>query len=186
VGGCAAFCRVSPAPHPTLPREGGGLSGARVVMVRAFDGLCAALGRALDLFLIVGGGGLIAVVMANVVARYVFNISLAWVNEMGEFTLLWLTFLGGARAVQLGAHLAITELVDAAGPRARIVLRWIAELTAAAVLLAFLVWGTALSRQMMGQTLSVTYIPIGLAYAAMPVGAALGLLFIARRLLGHA
>jgi TRAP-type C4-dicarboxylate transport system permease small subunit len=39
---------------------------------------------------------------------------------------------------------------------------------------------------MMGQTLSVTYIPMGLAYASMPAGAALGLLFIARRLLGGA
>ena len=145
--------------------------------------LCAHLGRALDLFLILGGGGLTAVVMANVVARYVFNLSLAWVNEMGEFTLLWLTFLGGARAIQLGAHLSITELVDAAGPGARRALHIVADLTAAAVLLAMLVWGWALSAQMMGQTLSVTYIPMGLAYAAMPVGAAIGLLFIAHRLL---
>ncbi|MGG5822527.1 TRAP transporter small permease [Falsiroseomonas sp. HW251] len=151
-------------------------------MLRALDRFCAMLGRALDGFLVLGGGGLTAVVMANVVARYVFNISLAWVNEMGEFTLLWLTFLGGARAIQLGAHLSITELVDAAGPRAKSVLGWIAEAMAAAVLLAFLVWGSALSRQMMGQTLSVTYIPMGLAYAAMPVGAALGLLFILQRL----
>jgi TRAP-type C4-dicarboxylate transport system permease small subunit len=152
-------------------------------MLRAFDRLCAGLGRALDLFLILGGGGLTVVVMANVVARYVFNISLAWVNEMGEFVLLWLTFLGGARAIQLGAHLAITELVDAAGPGLRRMLGWIAELTAAAVLLAFLVWGAALSAQMMNQTLSVTYIPMGLAYVSMPVGSVLGLLFILRRLI---
>jgi TRAP-type C4-dicarboxylate transport system permease small subunit len=152
-------------------------------MLRALDRGCGLIGRALDLFLVAGGGGLTAVVMANVVARYVFNLSLAWVNEMGEFVLLWLTFLGGARAIQLGAHLSITELVDAAGPRLRRALGWIAEAMAAAVLLAFLVWGTTLSLQMMGQTLSVTYIPMGLAYAAMPVGAALGLLFILRRLL---
>jgi TRAP-type C4-dicarboxylate transport system permease small subunit len=152
-------------------------------MVRALDRGCVLIGRALDLFLVLGGGGLTAVVMANVVARYVFNLSLAWVNEMGEFVLLWLTFLGGARALQLGAHLSITELVDAAGPGLRRVLSWIAELAAGAVLLAMLVWGFTLSRQMMGQTLSVTYIPMGLAYASMPVGSAIGLLFIARRLL---
>ena len=152
-------------------------------MLRALDRSCALLGRALDLLLILGGGGLTAVVMANVIARYVFNFSLAWVNEMGEFVLLWLTFLGGARAVQLGAHLSITEIVDAAGPRAKRVLGWVAELTAAAVLVAMLVWGLALSRQMMGQTLSVTYIPMGLAYASMPAGSAIALLFIARRVL---
>jgi len=150
---------------------------------RVLDASCVLLGRALDLFLVIGGGGLTAVVMANVIARYVFNISLAWVNEMGEFVLLWLNFLGGARAVHLGAHFAITELVDAAGPGLKRVLGWIAELTAAAVLLALLVWGFALSRQMMGQTLSVTYIPMGLAYAAMPVGSVFGLIFIARRLI---
>jgi len=152
-------------------------------MLRALDRGCVLIGRALDLFLVVGGGGLTVVVMANVVARYVFNISLAWVNEMGEFVLLWLTFLGGARAIQLGAHLSITELVDAAGPGLKRILGWIAEAMAAAVLIAFLVWGTSLSRQMMGQTLSVTYIPMGLAYASMPVGSVFGLIFILRRLL---
>jgi TRAP-type C4-dicarboxylate transport system permease small subunit len=155
-------------------------------MLRALDATCAALGRALDWFLILGGGGLTAVVMINVIARYVFNVSLAWVNEMGEFVLLWLTFLGGARAVQLGAHLSITELVDSVGPGARRILAWVADAAAAAVLFAFLVWGTTLSGQMMGQTLSVTYIPMGLAYASMPVGALLGLLFIARRAIGGA
>jgi TRAP-type C4-dicarboxylate transport system permease small subunit len=151
--------------------------------VAALDRLCRLLGHGLDIFLVLGGGGLIAVVMANVVARYVLNVSLAWVNEMGEFVLLWLTFLGGARAIQLGAHLSITELVDAAGPGLRRILGWVAELTAAAILLAMLVWGSLLSGQMMGQTLSVTYIPMGLAYAAMPTGAAIGLLFVLRRLL---
>jgi TRAP-type C4-dicarboxylate transport system permease small subunit len=151
--------------------------------MRLLDRGCAMLGRGLDIFLAVGGGGLCVVVMANVIARYVFNLSLAWVNEIGEFVFLWLTFMGGARAVQLGAHLSITEMVDAAGPRLRRVLGWIAEASAAAVLLALLVWGSALAAQMMNQTLSVTYIPMGLAYAAMPVGSVLGLLFIARRVL---
>ncbi len=153
--------------------------------MRALDRGCALLGRALDLFLALGGGVLIAVVMLNVIARYVFNVSLAWVNEIGEVTLLWLTFLGGARALQLGAHLAITEVVEMVGPVARRLLHIIADLAAAAVLLAFLWWGTALSARMMGQTLSVTYLPMGLAYAAMPVGAVLGLVFIAQRLLGR-
>jgi TRAP-type C4-dicarboxylate transport system permease small subunit len=69
--------------------------------------------------------------MANVIARYVFNISLAWVNEMGEFVLLWLTFLGGARAIQLGAHLSITEVVDSGGRARARVLAWLADLAAA-------------------------------------------------------
>jgi TRAP-type C4-dicarboxylate transport system permease small subunit len=149
--------------------------------MRALDGFCGLAGRALDLFLVVGGGGLTLVVMINVIARYVFNVSLAWVNEIGEFVFLWLTFLGGARAIQLGAHLSISELVDAAGPMLRRVLSRLADLVAAAVLVVLLVWGTALAGQMMNQTLSVTYIPMGLAYAAMPVSAVLGLVFILRR-----
>lgn len=151
--------------------------------MRALDRCCAAAGRALDAFLIIGGGGLILVVMINVIARYVFNLSLAWVNEIGEFVFLWLTFLGGARAIQLGAHLTITELVDAAGVRLRQALHWLADAVAAGVLVVLLLWGWALAGQMMGQTLSVTYIPMGLAYAAMPASAVLGLLFIVHRVL---
>lgn len=153
--------------------------------MRAFDRGCTLIGRALDAFLVLGGGGLTLVVMVNVIARYVFNLSLAWVNEIGEFVFLWLTFLGGARAIQLGAHLAITELLDAAGPGLRRALTWLAEAMAVAVLLVLLVWGWMLAEQMMGQTLSVTYIPMGLAYAAMPAGSVLGLLFIAQRLLAR-
>ncbi len=151
--------------------------------MRALDRCCTGAGRALDAFLVIGGGGLTLVVMINVIARYVFNLSLAWVNEIGEFVFLWLTFLGGARAIQLGAHLTITELVDAAGPRLRQALHWLADAVAAGVLMVLLLWGTTLAEHMMGQTLSVTYIPMGLAYAAMPVSAVLGLLFIARRVL---
>ncbi|WP_158639048.1 TRAP transporter small permease [Elioraea rosea] len=151
--------------------------------MRALDRCCVTAGRALDAFLIIGGGGLTLVVMINVIARYVFNLSLAWVNEVGEFVFLWLTFLGGARAIQLGAHLTITELVDAAGARLRQALHWLADAIAAGVLIVLLLWGWALAEQMMGQTLSVTYIPMGLAYAAMPVSAVLGLLFIVRRVL---
>jgi TRAP-type C4-dicarboxylate transport system permease small subunit len=149
--------------------------------MRALDHGCALLGRALDLFLAIGGGGLCLIVLVNVIARYVFNLSLAWVNEIGEFVFLWLTFLGGARALQLGAHLSITEMMDAAGPRLRRLLGWLADAAAAGVLVTLLVYGWSLSAQMMQQTLSVTYIPMGLAYAAMPVGSILGLIFIAQR-----
>ncbi|MDO9500548.1 TRAP transporter small permease [Falsiroseomonas sp.] len=151
--------------------------------MRALDRGCALLGRALDLFLAIGGGGLCLVVLVNVIARYVFNLSLAWVNEIGEFVFLWLTFLGGARALQLGAHLSITEMVDAAGPGLRRILGWVADAAAAGVLVTLLIYGWSLSAQMMQQTLSVTYIPMGLAYAAMPVGSVFGLIFIAQRLL---
>jgi TRAP-type C4-dicarboxylate transport system permease small subunit len=142
-----------------------------------------ALERALDWTLIGGGGIVCAVVLINVIARYVLNVSLAWVNEFGETVFVWLTFLGSAKAVRRFGHLAVLELVDALPPRlsrALFVVLW--ALTA--VILVTMIWyGAQISLSNMTQRMSVTGWPVGVLYWAMPVGGVLMLVFVIEQIL---
>lgn len=134
--------------------------------------------RLIDLVLIAGGSVVCTVVFVNVVARYLLNVDLAWVNEFGETLFVWLSFLGAARAVRSHAHLAVIEFVEripAPFNRALFVGLW--SLTAA--MLIGLVWvGAHIALLNMEQTMSVTGWPVGVIYWAMPAGSFLALLFV--------
>lgn len=136
------------------------------------------LGDAIDVAVTLLAAVLLIVMFANVAARVALNSDIAWNTEFGEFVLLWATFLGGASAARRGAHMRITEFVDAMPP----VLGHAVELaTRVGVigLLGLLIWyGLSISGSTMGQEMTVLHWPIGVQYLAMPAGSALALVFV--------
>lgn len=65
-------------------------------------------------------GILMAIVMGSqVIARYVFNHSLFWSEEVGRIVLVWLTFLGSTIAYKRKLHVGIDFLVRKLSPRGR-------------------------------------------------------------------
>jgi hypothetical protein len=50
-------------------------------------------------------------IFVNVVL-HAFHKDLAWLTELGELMMVWVTFLGGAAASQRGAHMCINEFLD--------------------------------------------------------------------------
>jgi len=71
----------------------------------------------------------IVVVMAvQVVARYVFNASLIWAEELCRYILVWQTFLFVGVAYQRGELIAVEVVPDLLGPRARFLLKLAASL----------------------------------------------------------
>lgn len=55
---------------------------------------------------------MVAVVFAQVVARYGFNRSFGWADEIGRLAFVWSIFLGMAVAVRARGHIAIRFVVD--------------------------------------------------------------------------
>ncbi|MES1264236.1 MAG: TRAP transporter small permease subunit, partial [Variovorax sp.] len=53
----------------------------------------------------------IAVLLAGVVARYVFHYPLIWSDEVASILFLWLAMLGSAVAFQRGEHMRMTAVV---------------------------------------------------------------------------
>lgn len=56
---------------------------------------------------------MVAVVFAQVVARYGFNRSFGWADEIGRLAFVWSVFLGMAVAVRARGHIAIGLLLNA-------------------------------------------------------------------------
>lgn len=77
----------------------------------------------------------IAVLLAGVVARYVFQHPLIWSDEIASILFLWLAMLGSAVAFHRGEHMRMTAVVGKLSPSRRAFL----DLIATASALAFLV-----------------------------------------------
>jgi TRAP-type transport system small permease protein len=140
------------------------------------------VGDAIDLAVVALAVVLLVVMFANVAARLALDSDIAWNTELGEFVLLWATFLGGAAAARRGAHMRITEFLEKMPPRLAAATEFATHLGTAA-LLALLVWyGAIIAGSTMEQEMTVLHWPIGVQYLAMPVGSALALLFVLREL----
>ena len=137
-----------------------------------------ALGRAVDWAVIVIGATMALLVFFNV-SLHVFSRDLAWVTELGELLMVWVTFLGGACAAQRGAHMTITEFIDKLSPPRR---RWADAAVQALCLgmLAVLVrYGWSLVAGNWGNQLTVLEWPMAIQYMGMAVGCSLMAFFVA-------
>jgi len=136
------------------------------------------LGRAVDWVVIAIGAGMTALVFVNV-SLHVVHKDLAWVTELGELLMVWVTFLGGACAAQRGAHMTITEFIDKLDPARR---RW-ADAAVQALCLAMLLvltrFGWSLVGGNWGNELTVLGWPMAIQYMGMAVGCTLMSVFVA-------
>jgi TRAP-type transport system small permease protein len=123
---------------------------------------------------------MVALVFGNVVARYLFNVSFIWAEELSQYLMVWVTFLGAGLALTQGRHVAVELVQDALPAAAGRALR----AGIALLILAFLVTLAVLGFQFVSfawsQETPAMNIPFGIPYLAVPIGA---LLFIAHLLL---
>ena len=99
--------------------------------------------RALEGALYYGSGllmlGLTGVILYTVVARYFFNASPIWAEEVPRVIFLWVTYLAVAVAVRRGQSLRITVVLDKLPRVARLLVEVFMHL-AILLMLGFLVW----------------------------------------------
>lgn len=134
-------------------------------------------GKAVDGAVIALGASLAALIFTNVLLHAVGK-DLAWMTELGELLMVWVTFLGGACAAQRGAHMSINEFLDKLTVEKR---RW-----ADAAVQAFTVWvlavvfyfGLKIVNASWGNVLTVLEWPMAWQYMPLPLGAALMALFV--------
>jgi len=118
------------------------------------------------------------VVFLQVLFRYLLRQPLFWSEELPRYLLIWMSFLAAAVAQKQDAHINITLCLAPLSARARRLLKILTD----AVILAFL-WILIYSG---GLVTSITahhrstalQLPMGLVYAALPVGAILMSLYL--------
>lgn len=124
---------------------------------------------------------LVLMVFSGVLARYVFNYSLAWSDELAGLLFVWLTLLGSVAALRRRTHMVIGFFPRLFGHRGQRMIGMYV-MTAIVFFLAFmLVEGVTLTRATLDDKSAVLRLPIGLYYLSLPVAGGLMLLYAVRQ-----
>src|SRR6266478_112295 len=124
----------------------------------------------------------IAILLAGVIARYVFRSPFTWSDELASILFLWLAMLGTVVAFRRGEHMRMSVLVNSVGRRWKAFFEAFSIALAIAFLLLIL-WPAV--EYASDEVLIVTpalEIPNVWRAAAVPVGCALMLIVAALRL----
>ncbi len=118
-------------------------------------------------------------VIANVIARYAFNHSFVWAEELSRYMMIWGGFLGSGLVLRIGAHLAVDVFQDLLARRGAQALRVGVVTVMAGTVLAMLWLGIEYVRFAWDQETPVLNWNFGLVYLAIPIGALLMLVHLA-------
>lgn len=119
---------------------------------------------------------LVAVVLSNVIGRYLLGAGITWADEMARFLFVWLTFLGAVLGLARGAHIGMDMVVSALPALPARALRLIA-LGLMALFLSIWVWyAVELVQRSMTFRTPALGVPRGYIYAVAPFSAGLMLL----------
>jgi TRAP-type transport system small permease protein len=143
--------------------------------------------RPVRLLLAIGSVFVAAIVVltfAQVVLRYFFNNPQAWAEEVSRYLFVWITFLGIAIGFAKDMHIrldALTVLLPERPWRVVDVARRLVELAAVAIMLYS---GALVAWQYRSTTFyTVQGLPRVIFYLAVPIGAAIALVYVVRGLL---
>ena len=135
------------------------------------------LGKGVD-WAVIGIGAALAVLIFTNVVMHALGKDLAWLTELGELLMVWVTFLGGAAAAQRGAHMSINEFLDKLQPARR---RWADAAVQGftlAVLCVVLFYGVRIVQGSWGNVLTTLEWPMAWQYMPLPLVIGLMLIFV--------
>jgi TRAP-type C4-dicarboxylate transport system permease small subunit len=114
----------------------------------------------------------------QVLTRFVLQEPATWSETLVRTLLIWMTYLGMAGAIRVGALVSVDVLYRASRGRMRKLLEAFITL-ATLFLLGLLFWfGWDLAYRVRFQNLAGLEVPMSWAYAAIPVGSALSVLAV--------
>ncbi len=116
-------------------------------------------------------------VFANVIARKVFDNSLAFSDEMSTYLFVLMSFMGTAIAARRNAHLGLSIVTDRVKPRTRVVINMATYAIAALFCLLIIIFGVqmVISQYQLGQETAAMQWPEWIYGSFGPIGAAFSL-----------
>ena len=122
-------------------------------------------------------GGLVitvaAVVLLQVLMRYLFAYPNPWSEEVSRFCFIWVSLLGASLAVEHRAHFGFDQVTKALASRAKRVVETLARAVVLLFALLLIATGIALMDLTMGERSPALNLPVALVYAAAPVSGVL-------------
>ena len=130
-------------------------------------------------------GGLILAVMSGavflqVVLRFLGRTGIDGLEEVPRYLFVWLVMIGAAAAMQRGEHTVLDYFVNLFGPRGRALVIALTNAVGIALFVYLIKLSLVLVPNAQLQTSAGLGLPLGYVFAAVPVGAALLILPMAR------
>jgi len=114
--------------------------------------------------------------VGNVIARYVFNSPIAWAEEFARYAFVWVVFLGAVACTKQKRHIIIDALIGVLPRRIRGGVLVCADLLIIALMVSLIYYGWVFTT-MSTEPTSMMEIPQYLIYVAVPLSAALVLVY---------
>ena len=136
--------------------------------------LSVVLSRGLEMFTAFLLIALSLLVVGAVLARYIFNSSIPWYDEVASVMLAWITYYGAALAALRRRHLGFSGLGLKLTGTARYVLFAFTEAVVYVVMALAAYAGWYVLRVMEGETLvALKWVPLSFTQSVIPIGCAL-------------
>ena len=114
-----------------------------------------------------------AVVLLQVLMRYLFAEPNPWSEEVSRFAFIWVSLLGASLAVEHRAHFGFDQVTKKLTPQTRRAVERFGWAVVLAFSLLLIGTGIALMDLTMGERSAALNLPIALVYAAAPVSGTL-------------
>jgi TRAP-type C4-dicarboxylate transport system permease small subunit len=121
----------------------------------------------------------VLILLWGVFSRYVLNISVAWVEELAVYFMIWLVFLGIGVAAQERAHIGMLFIRDSLPVPIRKYVILLTNLLMIAFLAVVAYQGTILAINVIPQTSAALRLSFFWPYMAIPFGAGLMIIQLA-------
>lgn len=120
-------------------------------------------------------GIVVAVVFAQVVARYAVGSSIRWADELARFAFVWLVYLGGTITIREGKNVCFDLLLEHSRGNRRVwtVMFSLVNLASASFLVLMTYLGILVCRTQLVETSPILRWPMAFVTLAIPVGGAL-------------
>lgn len=118
------------------------------------------------------------VVAYQILARYIFNSPLGWSEEVTRYLFIYLTFLTASVGVRKHIHIGVDILTERLSGVPKMLLEHAVNIIVIIFLLILIYYGTVLSIGNWAQKSPSLSLPIGMFYAAIPIGSVFSLLFV--------
>ncbi len=119
----------------------------------------------------------------GVFTRYVLGTGSQWPEPIAILLMMAFTFIGAAASYRAGAHIAVAMFTDLMPVPLRRGCERLVDLLMLLVSAFVAFYGTRLCIDTWGQSISeLTWLPVGLTYASLPIGSAITALFVIERI----
>lgn len=130
--------------------------------------------------LVILGAAMSAVVLLQVIFRFVVHVPFPWSEELARYMMIWMGMVGAFVALRQGRHIGVSFLVDRLPPSWKAWITILVQLATVAFLSIVVRYGIALAIFNRSQLSPAMQIPMIIPYMAIPVGAALMVLELLR------